>query len=594
MNSNQASEYQSAQNAGDYRIMTKSVTFGPTDTLSSGTVSKNLTITINDDDLVEEDQKIPISIKTSASTSLGRHYALNGQSRVAVVTIEDDEADEAKIAFHASSAASRAELAVSATETDADITVSVPVTITAKPESQITVPISVVSAGTTATSADYTIATSSVTFRPGDSGLTQNLTVTVRGDELVEEDQTIKLRIGSISSGLGRLYARDTAQTSDTDGISTEATVTISDDERPAAKIAFGSNAAGTSTYTPAAVDEDDGTINVPITITDRPESTTHFTVEVLAASTATEWTNAQNPGDYRVLNTSKRVTFGPSTSINKTQNVRIQLQNNALVEHPETVQLRIVAADMTPNDLGDHYDRHAQSKLATLTINDDDAAAAKIAIGTNAASMTKFTRSVDEDVTNGTYKIPIKVSHSPSVDTTFEIEVLTGGAAGTATGDDYSIGTKTFTITPTAKQRHGGRDDHQRPVGGGRPDHRGADQGGGHVGDHPGEVLHAARQRLAGHDHHRGRRAAGGEDRLRDGGADDALHGQRRGGGGDAERAHRHQPPARVEHDLHRRGAVHEHGAGDGRPDQRDGEPQGLRDRHQDGDVHARPWPSR
>ena len=427
----------------DYSITTKSVTFGPSDTLSSGTVSKNLVITITDDSLVEEDQAIRLRIGDNTSTQLGRHYARSAGGRQARVTIEDDEADEAKIVI-GNNAQATSESPVTATETDANITVNVPVTISAKPESNITIPITVVSQGTTATSADYTITTSSVTFGPGSSdSTTQNLAVTVRGDELVEEDQKIILRIGDTSSGLRRFYARHAT--------SRQTTFTIQDDERPAAKIAFGTNASSTSSYTPTAVDENDGTINVPITITDLPESNTHFTVEVLAASTATEWTNAQNPGDYQVLG-NKTVTFRPTDS-GKTQNVRIQLQNNALVEHPETVQLRIVAARASTHmdfDLGDHYARNAQSRLATLTINDDDAAAAKIALGTNAASTMKFTRSVDEDVTNGTYKIPIRVSHSPSVDTTFEIEVLTGGAAGTATSADYSIGTKTFTITPT------------------------------------------------------------------------------------------------------------------------------------------------
>ena len=147
---------------------------------------------------------------------------------------------------------------------------------------------------------------------------------------------------------------------------------------------------------------------------------------------------------------------------------MRIQLQNNALVEHPETVQLRIVAADTTPNDLGDHYDRHAQSRLATLTINDDDAAAATIAIGTNAASTMKFTHSVAENVTNGTYKIPIKVSHSPSVDTTFELAGPDRRHRRHGDGQRHGLQHRDQDLHPDADddQRHGGRDDHRRRSG--------------------------------------------------------------------------------------------------------------------------------
>ncbi len=456
---NPATEYQAGppEVTGDFRIVTKSVTFGPSDTLSSGTVSKNLAVTINDDDLVEEDQRILVSIGDSATNNLGRHYTRHSSGRRAVVTIEDDEADEAKIAFAIpdlgipgipfQGAGSRAEYKGDAAENGASGYWEASVLVSAKPESDITIPITVVSTGTTATSADYSIATASVTFGPN-RATQQAIRIAIVNDDLLEEDQTVKLRLAAAGSGLDRFYVRDTAEQDDTDGVSSEATMTILDEERPG-KIAFGTNASGTSAYT-ADVDEDDGIVSVPVTITNLPESNTTFTVEVLetASRPATEYTSSSNPGDYRVLG-NKQVTFGP-TDADTTENVRVRLNNNSLVEHPETIQLRIVAADTTPDDLGDHYVRHASSRLATLTVADDDAAAAKIALGTNAASTMKFTYGVDEDVTNSTYKIPIKVSHSPSVDTTFEIEVLTGGAAGTATAADYSITTKTFTLTPT------------------------------------------------------------------------------------------------------------------------------------------------
>ena len=379
--SSTATAWASAQAPGDYRIGTSSVTFGPG---ASDSTTQNLAVTITDDMLVEDDQTIVLRITdSSGADNLGAHYTRNAASRVSTVTIEDDDADEAKIAF-GNSASSTSESPVTATETDADAAVSVPVTISAKPESEITIPITVVSTGTTASAADYTITTSSVTFGPGSSdSTTQNLTVTVKGDELVEADQTIVLRVADTSSGLGRHYARDAT--------SRQTTFTINDDERPGAKIAFGADAAGIAAYT-ADVDEDDGTVNVPLTLTDLPESSTTFTVEVLETATrpATEYTNAQAPGDYRVLG-SKQVTFAP-TDADNTENVRVALQNNDLVEYPETVELRIVAEDDQVDDLGDHYARNAQSRLATLTVADDDAAAATIAVGSNAASEAVFT----------------------------------------------------------------------------------------------------------------------------------------------------------------------------------------------------------
>ena len=426
-----------ATEGADYTIGTKSVTF-----TSTGGTTQNITVAITDDMLVEEDQTIRLRIADSATNSLGRHYTRNNE---ATLTITDDEADEAKIVI-GNDATSTSEFPITATETDADATANVPVTISASPDSSITVLLAVVSMGTTATSADYTITTSSVTFTPTGS-TTQNLAVTVRGDELVEEDQTVILRLAD-SSGLGRFYARHAT--------SRQTTLTIEDDERPAAKIAFGTNASSTTAYAPpAAVDEDDGTINVPITITDLPESLTQFTVEVLATETrpATEY-SAQDPGDYRVLD-NKTVTFRPTDATN-TQNVRIQLQDNALVEHSETVELRIVAADTTANDLGDHYDRDAQGQLATVTIDDDDAEAAEVAFGNSAGSMAEFTRTVREDIGGMSYSVPVTVSHLPSESTTFNIEVRATGDNQATEGTDYTIGTKSVTfVSPGATTQY-------------------------------------------------------------------------------------------------------------------------------------------
>ena len=430
----------------DYSITTKSVTFGPSDTLTSGTVSKNLAITITDDSLVEEDQAIRLRIEDNTSSQLGRHYTRHVGGRQARVTIEDDEADEAKIAIALEvfgGAGSRAEFTGNANENVASGAFHLPVTVSARPESDITIQITVVSVGSTATEgADFTIGTKSVTFGPN-VGVEQNMVISITNDDLLEEDQTIKLRLAAAGSGLDRFYVRDTAETNDSNGTSNEATVTILDEERPG-EIAFhASDASSTSKYT-ASVDEDDGTINVPVTITDLPESNTNFTVEVLAASTATEYAGtASVQEDFRVLG-NKTVSFGPTGS--RSKNIQVRLNNNNLVEHAEKIELRIVAADSMSAGLNKHYVRHAQGGLATLTVADDDAAAAKIAFGSNAQSTMKFTRSVRENT--GTYAIPIKVSHSPATETTFEVEIVSGGTA--TDGTDYTIGTKTFTISPT------------------------------------------------------------------------------------------------------------------------------------------------
>ena len=112
---------------------------------------------------------------------------------------------------------------------------------------------------------------------------------------------------------------------------------------------------------------------------------------------------------------------------------------NDALVEDDETFTI-----SLTP-PTGWSAKPHATT---TVTITDNDRAAAKIAFGSNAAGKSKYTASVDEDVTGGTLDVPVTVSHLPGSSTTFAIEVL---ATGTATeGADYRIDTKSVTFGPT------------------------------------------------------------------------------------------------------------------------------------------------
>ena len=185
--------------------------------------------------------------------------------------------------------------------------------------------------------------------------------VTVIDDDLVEDDETFTITLVPPTGWSAQPHATTT--------------VTITDDDRAAAKIAFGSNAAGTSKYT-ASVDEDvtGGTLDVPVTVSHLPGASTTFVVEVVSTSSATEG------ADYRI--DTKSVTFGP-TDNSKTKNLGITITNDTDSEFDETIELRIAAADRPKDDLGDHYARDANGSRATLTItNDDDVPAGPTGLG--------------------------------------------------------------------------------------------------------------------------------------------------------------------------------------------------------------------
>ncbi|MCY4555644.1 MAG: cadherin-like beta sandwich domain-containing protein, partial [Chloroflexi bacterium] len=120
------------------------------------------------------------------------------------------------------------------------------------------------------------------------------------------------------------------------------------------------------------------------------------------------------------------------------TDPLRLEVVDDDLVEGDETftVTLRTPAGWSA-----------APIASATVTIVDNDAAAARIAFGNSAAGTSTYTASVAENVSGGTLEVPVTVSHLPGSPTTFEVEVLATGTA--VEGADYRIGTKLVTFGP-------------------------------------------------------------------------------------------------------------------------------------------------
>ena len=219
-----------------------------------------------------------------------------------------------------------------------------------------------------------------------------------------------------------------------------ESTITITDDDRSNAKIAFGSSATGTSKYTVSVAENvTAGHVDVPITISHSPGANTTFAVYLV--SNPTESRPATIATDFTVPTAATvvsdpiaNVTFSPSTNdSDRTKNVRIGLADDDLVEFAETIEITIGDEDSTPNDLGDYYDRHAMSRLATVTITDEDSDEAKIAFGTSATSSAAYAITHDENVgantaNAGKVTVPVTINHLPQDETTITVELLTSG----------------------------------------------------------------------------------------------------------------------------------------------------------------------
>ena len=412
----------------DYTIPA-SVTFGPGDNMS-----KNVTLAITDDALVEFDETIMLRIAAADDpvNDLGDHYTRHTNGSQATVTIADDEAPAARVAFGDDGGRAAVYTAAHAESVDPTVAVSV----TALPSVSTTFVIEV--SGGTATEGsgdDFRIATKAVTFGPSDTTRTKNLSIDFNDDSLVEDDQTIMLRVaaaGDPATTVEDLYGRHAN--------GSQATVTIEDDEADEAKVAFGANAAATAklTRTPG---EESGSLSVPITISAAPEQDTAFTVAV--SGTATQ------DSDYTIA--AETFTFTKTSGL--TQNLQVTLTNDMLVEDDQTIELEIASG----TGFFSKYQRDALGKLAVVTIDDDESETAKIAFGTSAASTDGHTAAVAETVTGGDLSVPVTINHLPESSVTIAVEVLDASTArdaddaNNATGNpkDYTIATKSVTFEP-------------------------------------------------------------------------------------------------------------------------------------------------
>ena len=203
-------------------------------------------------------------------------------------------------------------------------------------------------AGTVTEFSDYIPGTDTITILAGEESASR-ATVVFIDDEVVESDETILLDATSTNPAL------TAAQT----------TIVVQDTlDRNKAKIAFGTDAAATTSYT-ATVLESAGTVDVPVTVSVAPGVETVFTVDVVAAGTTA------TAGDYSI--SPATLTFVPTDGKNASKNLVVTITDDTVDDDDETIQLRIAPANDPVNDVGDYYARDAAGATALLTITDND-----------------------------------------------------------------------------------------------------------------------------------------------------------------------------------------------------------------------------
>ena len=374
-------------------------------TIAPGQTTGTLTVPITNDALVEGSETFTVTVSTAVSG-----WSLVSGQGLATVTITDDDAGEARIGF--GTAGRTTEHTISVAENVSGGTLTVPVAISHNPENATTFTIEVLTAGT-ATGADYSIATKAVTFS-STGNRTQDLSVAITNDALVEEDQTIKLRIAAADSpvnDLGDHYARH--------AMGRLSTVTITDDDAGEGTIAFGDSATATSAYT-TTVNEDvpGGSLSVPVTISSLPAAETTFAVRVLSGGTATVGTAClDGDGDATGADyvfATRSVTFG-GTHTSTTRNLAITVCDDGDVEPDETIRLGFAPVRTPARAILDRYQRRPAGNLqAVITIDSEDApssvrleASGGVTVRLRLAAGAGTTAAADEYALPGPFTIP-------------------------------------------------------------------------------------------------------------------------------------------------------------------------------------------
>ena len=265
--------------------------------------------------------------------------------------------------------------------------------------------------GDTATSGtDYTAATGSLAFAPGETEKTFDISVT--GDTEIEADETFTLRWTGWSNALLAHYRR---------------TATIEDDDTPAAPTV-------TLSAAPSSVSEGAPAASVTVTATANAtdSSARTVTVSVGGSGTATSGTDYTAVSDFTITIAANAISGTGTFTLTPTQ--------DTAVEGSETIGVSGSATGLTVTG-------------TTLTLTDDDSHPA--------VTLTAKPASVGEQAP-GT-AVTVTASAASTISTARTVSVSVGDTGTASSGTDYAVvsdfditiaanatsGTGTFTLAP-------------------------------------------------------------------------------------------------------------------------------------------------
>ena len=223
----------------DYDVSVDAVTF------DAGETSATFTVTANDDMVDDDDESITIAFGTLPTGVTAT------SPDTTTVSLADNDDPAVTVQFGAASY----------TATEGGTAATVEVTLSADPERTVDVPLEVTTAGG-ASSADYTLSQTSVTFNSGDT--TATFTVTAEDDSEDDDGESITIGFGTLPTGV-TAGSRDTT------------TVSLVDDDVAAvtavtvqfSAASYTATEGGTAATVEVTLSADpERTVTVPLTVT--------------------------------------------------------------------------------------------------------------------------------------------------------------------------------------------------------------------------------------------------------------------------------------------------------------------------------------
>jgi len=364
--------------------------------------TKQISVTIKGDEVVEDDETLILTLGAISNTSI-----TGGGSTT--VTIAND--DSATLSISASSP--------SIAEGDSDQTITFDVTVDAAVQGGFAVAVS--NTGTTTSGSDFTVGTTTPLSFTGNANETRQITVTVAGDAVVEDVETITFALGAVTNASLVQVASLSSSGS--------ATTTISDDD------------SATFTISAPTITESDSDQTVTFDVTVDSAVDGGFKVAFNIKHETTE------ASDYSVVNTTPLSFAG---SANETQQISVTIVGDNVVEDNETFTATLGAVS---GSTAAQRARITGSGSATATITNDDSATLTItALSPSITEGDSPAIDLDEPwkpVSNPDQTVNFLVTVDAAVEGGFDVAITND--PGTAEASDYVITTTALTFSGTA-----------------------------------------------------------------------------------------------------------------------------------------------